>query len=212
MVTFTQDIFTDKRIHYAVALLVLCGAAAAGWFGYTWYRRTQEQAAFKDLAESIEGYIKAQQAGSETVLADVARAFTVGAQRHAGSQLQSYFLVYQADMLARQGKLEEAIVLMDKSFEKINREQPLYYAYAIKRALMKLDADNTALQKQGRTELEALAHDSANPVQDMALYYKGLDAEYREDQVDAHKQYQEIIGHGNQASYWYQLAHAKLES
>ena len=185
---------------------VLAGLLAAGWFGYSWYVRSKEQAAYKDLAESIDGYNKSRLSGTEK-WTDVERGFEEGAKRNASSKLQPYFLVYQADALIEEGKQKEALALYDKALGLIPRSNPLYFLYAIKRALMKLDATDDGMQKQGRQELTMLAHDTANPMQDMARYYSGLDALSQGDASTAENYFKEI---SQQSAYWYQKAQEKL--
>lgn len=213
MIQATQDWTNDRRIYYGIALLTIAGLAVAGWFGYGWYVRLKEEAAYKDLALSIDGYVKALGTGeSEGKWHDVARAFEVGAERHPSSKMHPYFLVYQADVLIQQGKTKEAGALMDKALIEMNAQQPLYTTYALKRALLNLDSGDPASQKRGREELESLAKDTSNPTQDMALYYSALDAESRGDEAQAGKQFKEIIAHGQQRSYWYLLAENKLKA
>lgn len=208
-----QDAMSDRRIYYGMAFLAISALVSAGWFGYAWYNRSLEQAAYKDLALSIDGYIKVQHAGSTPEKwTDVTRAFEVGAERHPSSKMHPYFLIYQADTLIAQGKLKEAIALMDKALLEIDRKQPLYTTFALKRALLKMDSDDASQQKQGREELELLSQDATNPMQDMALYYSGLDAENRSDKAHAEKQYKEIIAHKQERSYWYQRALQKVKA
>ena len=49
----------DWRYSYAIGLLLVVAVAAAGWYGYSYYTATKEQAAYKDLSELIDGYVKA---------------------------------------------------------------------------------------------------------------------------------------------------------
>ena len=202
----TQSVWTQKHTYIAAIALAIAGLVGAGWFGYSWYARSKEQAAYKDLAESIDAYNKARLSGSEK-LTDVERGFAEGAKRNASSKLRSYFLVYQADALLELGKQHEAIALYDQALGSIARSNPLYFLYAVKRALIKLDATDDVIRKQGRQELTMLAHDAANPMQDMARYYSGLDALDQGDTSTAENYLKEI---SQQSSYWYQKAQDKL--
>jgi predicted Zn-dependent protease len=145
-------------------------------------------------------------------LVDSEKAFERAAQEHSSSALHPYFVLHQADALVQQGKLKVALILFDKALTEMPNKQPLYYVFALKRALVKNDTDDAALQKQGREELEALSKDGANPLQDMALYYSGLDASLRNEKELADKKFQEIIAHGKDDSYWYQQAQTRVKS
>ncbi len=195
----------DKRVQYAILALLLCGILSAAWFGYTVYRAHAERSAYKDLAESIDGYAKVRgSVAKDEKWADVGAAFKVAAARHGSSHLHPYFLFYEADALLQQGKQKDALVLMQKGLAEVPKNQPLYYLYALKQALLKIDAEETA--SQGRQELDLLARDSANPVQDMARYYRAVDAELRGESAEAEKLFQELRTQGDPSSSWVHLA------
>jgi tetratricopeptide (TPR) repeat protein len=211
MISVGKDMLLSRRqmtlLFVAVLLLGL------SWVGYRYYRSTVERAAYKELAESIDEYTKVTAyATDETKLVDVERAFAAGAEQHRSSVLYPFFVVFQADVLIRQGKLAEGASLLDKAVGAMDRQHPLYYLYALKAALVKIDTKDAALEKKGRDELTSLSSNVANPLQDMALYYKALDADTRGEQDVARSIFKEIIAHNKKDSYWYQLADAKLNA
>lgn len=213
----TQNKSLQQNINAAVGALVLVGLLAAGWYGYNWYSSSKEQTAYKDLAESLDAYSKMRQGmgHGEEKWSDLERGFREGAQRSGSSKLHPYFLVFQADALSEQGKHQEALALMDKAVPLISKKNPLYYLYAIKRALMKTDAADDAMQKQGRQELAHLAQDTANPLQDMARYYAGLDALGTGDRAKAETLLHEIKPGTKESAFndtgvWYNLAQEAL--
>lgn len=169
----TTSFLNDKRSQYALGLAVFVALGLAGWFGYSYYTGLQEQAAYKDLAESIDGYVKAHSLdlGAQK-WNDVERAFESGAQRHTGSKLYPYFLAYKAEALVQQGKLKEAAGVLDTVVSNINTQQPLYSVYALKRALIKIDTNDEILGKQGKDELLALVNDPKSPMHTLAAHYK----------------------------------------
>ncbi len=174
MMPAISDMLSDKRSqYYGIGLVVLAALCIAGWYGYSRYRGMQEQAAYKDLAESIDGYVKAHSLdqGAQKWI-DVERAFDVGAQRHASSNLYPYFLAYKAEALVQQGKLKEAAGLLDTVVSKINTQQPLHSVYALKRALVKIDSDDELLRKQGKDELATIVNDPKSLVHTLAAHYK----------------------------------------
>lgn len=171
-----HDYITQKQLYAGATVLIAAALAGATWYGYTWYKNNLEHTAYKDLAESIDGFIKTRDnAEGPSKWVDVERGFAAGAARNTSSKLHPYFLVYEADALHEQGKQKEAIVLMDKAVHALARTNPLYYLYALKSALMKIDTSDEALQKQGRQELSTLAQDAANPLQEKARSYSALD-------------------------------------
>lgn len=213
MSPITHDTLFAKRIQYLVILALMSALIAAGWFGYRWYSDRYEQAAYKDLAESIDGYHKALVSSQEgDRWTDVERAFTVGAERHQKSRLYPYFLAYKADALIHQGKQQEALAAMKSLTQQLPLDNPLYYLYKVKYALIKLDATDTATQQEGRQELIQFGQDVKNPVRDMALYQAGLDAWYKGNKEQAQKLWDIILNRSTKESHWYQLAQAKVRS
>ena len=213
MIPVVQDMMLDKRVYYGAAILAVVLLLSGGWLGYRWYRVSQERAAYKELAESIDAYSRITTlADAEDQLMDSDRAFLAGAEAHRSSVLYPFFLAFQADTLIRLGKVVEAAKQLDKAVKAMDPQHPLYFLYAIKAALVKIDTKDATQEKEGRAMLATLASNVANPLQDMALYYSGLDADTQGEQSQAASKYKEIIAHGKKESYWYQLADAKLKA
>lgn len=201
---------TGWLISVAVGLVAL---GAAGWYGYSWYSKKREAAAHKDLAENIdEFYNKLGTVKSETFWADIERAFATGAKAHKHSKLYPYFLAYEADALVHQGKFNEAIDVMKTMLSKLDKSNAFYPMYATKLALIKTDAPNIDVQKEGQAELEKLSQDSNNPLQDMALYYLGLLAAHRSDTTKAKEIWHAIVNKADNKSGWYAMAVEKLKA
>jgi hypothetical protein len=213
MIPALNDIMSRKRLSYGALFFAVLSILAASFYGYRWYGARQERAAYKDLAESIDAYERISTlADAQKELMDSERAFHVGAEAHRSSVLYPFFLAFEADALTRLGKVQEAAVLLDKAVKLMDQKNPLYYLYALKAALVKIDTQDATLKKEGRVSLDSLASMAANPLQDMALYYGGLDAETTGDRTRAISKYKEIIIHGKQDSYWYQQADAKVKA
>lgn len=201
-----QDPRYSKYTNWAIIFLVLAGILGASWFGYSWYVRRYEQVAHKDLAESIDEYHrKLYLSIGQQEWQDIEVAFATGASRHKSSKLYPYFLAYQADALIHQAKYTEAIEVMNKMLKSLSSKQPLYYLYAIKRALMKIDAGDV-MQKEGLAELEQLAQNTENPFQEMALYRLGLAQLHQGDRSQADKTWKLLLSKAQPTSGWYQLA------
>lgn len=213
MIPSVNDIMSDKRLSYGALVVVGLGLAASAFYGYRWYQAGKERAAYKELAGSIDSYERITMlADSEKELTDSERAFRAGSEAHSSSALHPFFLAFEADALLRLGKVTEAAQQLDKAVKAMDKQHPLYYLYAIKAALVKIDTQDATLGKQGRAELDTLGSMAANPLQDMALYYGGLDADTNGDRAKAVSQFKEIIKHGKKDSYWYQLADAKVKA
>lgn len=210
-----RDFSRQSSVNRYIQLLVIAGSvaliAAAGWFGYQWYTRRVEQQAYADLASMSESYKKAVALQDAEKIKDSERAFATAAQKYKNSSLAPYFLSYQADVLVRQDKKAEALVVMDQMISKINTQSPLYYYYVLKRALMQLDAGSAEVQQVGRQELARLAQDTTNPVRDMALYYNGLDAVHQGDTERAKANWTELTAKAKPDSYWRALAQEQLQ-
>ncbi len=211
-----HDTHLKSRLIYLAFIVGLSALVSAGWFGYAWYVKRQEQAAYKDLAESIDAFYKVLAASNNTqAWQDVVTAFTVGAQRHARSHLAPYFLAYQADALLYQGDQQSALSVMDNMISMLSKTSPLYYTYATKRALMKLDAQQPDIKQQAKAELEQLIKDSANPsyTKDMALYYAGLDAWNQGDKEQARAYWSSIANPSTpqEASLWWEKAQERMQ-
>ncbi len=143
---------------------------------------------------------------------DSERAFLAGAEAHRSSALYPYFLTFQADAFIRLGKLSEAAEIFDAAVKSMGKKHPLYFLYALKAALVKIDTKDATREKEGRATLDSLSRNRANPLQEMALYYSGLDASSLGDEARAQAKFKEVVARGKKDSYWYQLADMKLKT
>ncbi len=152
---------SDNNSSLYINVAVLLSGVVLGllvWFGYSFYTKRYEQAAYKELAESIEEYTKRFDSVVDVKgWSDVEKAFEVAANKHSKSTLYPYFLAYQANALVHQDKLEEAVVVLDKMLSSVKKDHGLYGMYAKKRALIKLDINDSSVQAQGRKELHELS-------------------------------------------------------
>ncbi len=204
---------SDKRLAYGAWIVIGLGVAAAGIYGYRWYQAGKERAAYKEFVESVEAYEHITTlADVEKELQDSERAFHVGAEAHRSSALYPFFLAFEADALIRLGNIAQAAALLDTAVNHMDKQHPLYYLYALKAALVKIDTQDATLEKEGRASLDSLASMEANPLQDMARYYAGLDADTKGDRARAVSYYEKIMAQSSKDSYWYQLADEKVKA
>jgi hypothetical protein len=155
----------------ALGVGILC---VIGWLIYGWYETRENQAAYQDLLEAVDGFqVAALSKAPDRTWQDLERLFSRGAQSHKHSSLYPYFVLYNAEVLLHQDKAEQALPLFDSALARLKKHD-LFGAQAhIKRALIKLDMADQALKTQGEKELEELIADLKNPVRDMALYHSG---------------------------------------
>lgn len=158
-----------KELYAGLVIALVIGAAGSG---YHWYSHVQEQRAHKILADCMHEYDKAVSGVQDW--SSVEQAFTLGYEKHSGSSLAPYFLAYKADVLIKQNKKDEAVVIFDTMAEQLSVSSPLYNPYMTKRALVKMDMTDELTRKVGLQELTTLANDTTNSHRDMALYYLGL--------------------------------------
>lgn len=200
----------QKNLRSIVMIVLLVVVAVVSVVGYSWYTKKQNEDAQAVLAEGIELYQKALKEKSDKILEEAQLAFSIGYERYSGSSLASYFLSFESDILARQGKQDEAIKFMQKSVKKMSNSSPLYNMHKIKLALMKIDSEDEAISKKGKEELSALAGNKKNPDQDLALYHQGLINFNHGNRAEAEKSWKELIDIYGNVSSLAKLAEAKL--
>lgn len=149
----------------AIAALALGGA----YYGYRWYNAGQEEVAQRMFAQNVQEYDRAVQEGKKEDWASIEAIFKLGYSQYSGSSLAPYFLVYQAQALIKQDKMQEAKEVLDKAVSSMSSSSPLQPLYAMKLALMTMDTD----AKAGIDQLQTLANDSSNKFSDAAAYYLG---------------------------------------
>jgi len=182
------------------------------FFGYRWYVVYREREAQAVLAD----YIHKAQVDSDTSLAAMEALFQEGAQKQSGSYLEPYFLVFQANTLIKEGKLDDAVSIMEKAIARMSKDNVLLPLFEIKRALMQLDSSIEANNQAGSQKLKELAYDVKNRYADMALFFLGHHYWSVDNLEEAKKVWQELIEMQRKeqivsSSPWAQLAQIKLQ-
>jgi predicted negative regulator of RcsB-dependent stress response len=204
-----------QRAVYAQYALIAFGASViitGLFFGYRWYVVYREREAQAVLAD----YIYKAQTTPNASLAAMEQLFQEGAQKESSSHLEPYFLVFQANTLVKEGKLDEAIGIMEKAISHMSKDNVLLSLFEVKRALMQMDSTIAETQQAGLTKLTELAHNTANQYADMALYFLGHYYWSVNNLEEAKKIWQELIELQSKEqmgapSPWVQLAHMKLQ-
>lgn len=141
---------------------------AAVW-GYRYYANQKEAAAQVAFAESITLYREAMQGKAQWQ--HVEMKCSIDYEQYKRTAIAPYFLVVKADALTHQAKMAQAVEIFDTVIASMPKDSPLVSLYKTKRALIKLDASQTAAQ--GLDELRQLAADKENKNNDVAQYYLG---------------------------------------
>ncbi len=173
-----QDyVFTLHKNKYIRYLLFLVCCALLGltiWGAYAYFeaKKVEEaQKAFSQALTEFEKNVQAERAMQHWE--EVISAFDAGYQKYGGTPFAPYFLAYKAQSLLYANKPEAALEVTAHVVNGAKKSSPLYYLYATKLALMKIDGVDQAMREQGLGDLENLASDIKNPQRDWAAYELG---------------------------------------
>lgn len=203
---------TSERGIKKLAIAGLAVATLAAAYGaYHWYSIRQEESAQHDFAQALEQFERVLAQEGEGKWEEVERAFAAGYAAHSGSALAPFFLAFQAETALELGDTEQARSLMNDAMQKMPRSNPLYHLYAVKRAVMLIDADDIALKDQGLALLQELAGDAQNPYRDMAQFFYGYQAFAVGDKAKAQERWQPLMQESGATSPWALRAQSYLE-
>jgi hypothetical protein len=209
---------------FSKCILIILSVTAAGVIVYgicKWYTVKHNKAAQKALALDIQSLEQAKQNIEIDKIALIEK-LEKDFQENKNSALAPYFLAFKGTLLEEQGDYTQALHALEEAVKKLSpgSEQylryssfnhPLYYLYATKLALLKLDAVDQKIVADGIESLQTLANSTKNQYRDMALYWSGLYAFENNNDQDARKWWQELTTVEPQ-SPWAQLAQEKLAS
>jgi len=199
----------SRELFLAVILLVV---ASLGFFSYRWYTGYREQSAQQALADSVELFKKASQAGTPDDWASVATQLQLAYDQHSHASIAPYFLAYKSQALVEQGKDDEARATMEVMVKGLSATSPLAPLFKIRYALMLLDAADETEQHRGLQALESLAYDVHNTQQDMALFYMGSYYASQDKTEQARQAWQDLVSKQENfpSSPWVQEAQEQL--
>ena len=190
-----REIFVDNQkngnfLNNILIILVAFGFIWGGYNLYKYYMYSREATAQKVLTECIAEFDKAK--GGMGSWLDVEVALDMAYKQNSGSKLAPYFLAFKADAMHNQGKTKEAIEQLQISLNKMDKESGMFGAFSAKLALMKLDAQDEALQKEGLAELQ-VASEKDNSGQGVALFYLGSYYWGKDDFVNAKEAWSKLV-------------------
>lgn len=190
---------------------MLSGSPEAG-VGYGMYyyhqsRALKEQVSSSSLVETLEELERAYSTSGDWKEVEVAAK--TGLQAHKNSSLAPYFMVVEAQALAQQGSIAQAVELLDKAIAALPKDISLRYLFMTTQAQIKMDSQEKALLGQGVDQLIALTKDSKNIYKDKALYnllqyYQSQGNTQEAEATQA--QLQSFASNDKEPSPWAQLA------
>jgi len=166
-----EDTYT--LIFLGALLVVLAGFGA--WKARSWYVQSKEGAAQMAFSQALDEYNQAvsnvaKGSVEQKQWDDAAFAFKDMQEKHPSTTYALYAQVFQADILAMAGKLEEGIALLQDSLRGMKTDAPGYYLFSTKIALMMFDAKQT---EDAVSRLKDLAHNPKNTESDTAAFFLG---------------------------------------
>src|SRR3990167_10509378 len=148
--------YSRKKIYFVSLLVGALLLVVLSWFLYHYIVLQREQKAQGALATRLEAQVAA---ADKIIWADQIAAWDVAYYEHKHSKLAAYFLVFKAEAQIKQGDESAACATMIEALKVMPRNSPLFYLYATKLALMKIDSTVPVIHDMGIHELDILAHD-----------------------------------------------------
>lgn len=168
--------------------IILAIIAAIGYGSYSWYVSSREAYAHRLLTSGLQEFEQALTQDNPQAWQSVTETFAEGYKRAQSSNLAPFFLAFESEALLRQGKTTEARERMQQMMKQLSQKSPFYYTYAIKAAMINIDADDEEIKEQGIKQLTSLAQNMKNPQRDYALYQLGF-YYFMHEQTDKAKEY-----------------------
>jgi hypothetical protein len=173
MESVIEQVLKDRRVQFVGIILGTFVVAVFIWWGYSSYRESVNERAQQSLAIQLEAFERTRddQNANAQAWAVIANMFERSYKEHASSDLAPFFMVFQAEALLRSGDRPQAIVLLDTAVRAMGKKAPLYWLYATKLGVVRLDSDQNDVHEQGKKDLMALAENGRNPHRGLAWYY-----------------------------------------
>lgn len=150
---------------------LFCALSVAGYYFYFLYERGKQERAQLAFSQTIRELHQSEK--NSELWPNAELAAKTGYNRYKSTVFGPYFLVLESQAALSQDNFQEGSNLLNNAVKQIGFRSPVYFVYAIKSALVKLDSEDVAMQNEGFKELEKLSYDKSNPQRDQALYYLG---------------------------------------
>lgn len=168
MQTAGQTLLPQLKTRVILGCLAVFLIGMAVWLAYGWHSANQGKKSQLILSECIDEYQKMFES-KDAMWSEILLMNELG--REQASSLKPYFLVMEAQALARQGKSLDAISLLDQAESTLASDLPYKSYYHLTKVLIQLDVQDESMQQGALSELQRLAYDERNMFQDAALYY-----------------------------------------
>lgn len=164
----------ERRLWIAITVFIIStGVMLTGWWGYRTFSIARDRRAQLALVEQLDrlNTVRANSSADPIAWEALEVGFGRGYVEHSSSSLAPFFLAFQAEALAHMNKHDEALQVLDKGVGLMRPNTDVYYLYAIKRAVMRLDSADEKISAQGKRELLDLAQTGRNSSQGLAWYH-----------------------------------------
>jgi len=210
LISYGQKAYNSILEHKKEAILAasfVLGAVILS-VGYSYYKDGLQRRAQKDLVEALKSFdapvhgagLKDEELNldAEFFTSDkekwtkVAQVFEQGYQKNKSAGIAPLFLAYQAQALINLGNLELAAKALNMALESMPESSARSF-YKVKAALVSMDTEKKELQEQGLQRLKAIALDTNNTANPMALYYLGQHYRNAKDFNEAKNYWNQLV-------------------
>lgn len=201
----------DPKTKAMLIGLVFLTLSVLGWFSYSWYNVYTGQQAQKVLGECLQEYQKAIDS-IHPLWDEIKLMNELGYDQSSGTSLQPFFLVMQAQALARQQEIDKAVAQMQQAIDTLPQSSPYKNYFVLTQSLMQLDATQKDERQKGFEQLQTLAQDAYNQYGDVAQFHVG-DYYFADNNfAQARNVWQTLVAQKDQwkDSPWVALAEQKL--
>ena len=181
LVSYSKKRYGKESI-IAVAMIILM---ILGYFGFAWYKKQQNIAAFAGLVEISKSYEQAlakareqeslpADAQKENPWEDTQLLLEALSSASSGSSLSPFFVIYQAQMaLDAERDYDKACQLMEKAVRRMSKNSPYFDMFNVKRIKMLLDSPMQDVRNAAMQELQRIADYKENYYAQEALWTVG---------------------------------------
>lgn len=203
-----KELLESKIVRQVLVVGIVVGVGVGGFYINSYFNDRKQLRAVAALDEAMQTYYTAlstefdwSKKDQKGAWDEVELAFQVAHEQNSSSSLAPSFLIYQAQALVAQGKLDEAAKLAAKAVGELSECSPFYSLYQLMHASILIDAGD----ESGVAKLKELANNSKNSYPEMTQYYL---AQYylSQDQVaEANKIFKQLASKGGKGP-WVALA------
>lgn len=200
--------FINKYKIHILGSVALIFILFVGFLTYSFYKKSQSQAAHRDLIECMKYYdapvvLSTDQNAKKNYefsfnteqekWIKVEEVFNKAYYSNSSSSISGIFLTFVSEAMLRLGKTKESLDTLSEALSKIPSKTVRDF-YDVKYALMLLDSNNESNRDLGLSKLKTYSQDFDNAVNDEVLYNLGY-------------YYWNLKNFNESKNYWNQLVH-----